>query len=45
MLVALVDAVSKTRAGEVLAQGGGVVVASTEESELARAMASMQRAP
>jgi uncharacterized membrane protein len=45
MLVALVDAVSKTRAGEVLAQGGGVVTASTEESELARAMASMQRAP
>jgi hypothetical protein len=29
----------------VLAQGGGVVTASTEESELARAMASMQRAP
>lgn len=40
MLVALVDAASKTRAGDVLSQGGGVVTASTEETELAQAMAS-----
>lgn len=45
MLVALVDAASRTRAGEVLSQGGGVVVASTEENDLARALAAMQRAP
>ncbi len=43
MLVALVDAASRTRAGEVLAHGGGVVMASTDETELARAMESMQR--
>lgn len=45
MLVALVDAASKTRAGDVLSQSGGVVLASTDETELARAMESMQRAP
>lgn len=42
MLVALVDATSKARASEVLSQGGGVV-ASTEETDLARAMTSVQR--
>lgn len=43
MLVALVDASSKSRASEVLSQGGGAIVASTEETELARAIESMQR--
>ena len=40
MLVALVDATSKARASEVLSQGGGVV-ASTEETDLARAIAAI----
>ncbi len=43
MLVALVDAQSAERAGEVLSQGGGVVVASTQESSLADAIATMER--
>jgi uncharacterized membrane protein len=43
MLVALVDAASATRAGEVLASGGGVVMGSTQESNLSDAIASMQR--
>lgn len=43
MLVALVDATGVTRAGELLATGGGVVMGSTEETDLATAIASMER--
>jgi uncharacterized membrane protein len=43
MLVALVDATSSTRAGTLLAEGGGVVLGSTQESNLSDAIASMQR--
>ena len=43
MLVALVDAAGITRAGELLATGGGVVMGSTEETDLAAAIASMER--
>ena len=44
MLVALVDAAGSTRAGELLSHGGGVVVGSTQETNLADAIAAMQRA-
>jgi uncharacterized membrane protein len=43
MLVALVDAASVTRASDVLASSGGVVMGSTAETDLAAAIASMQR--
>jgi uncharacterized membrane protein len=43
MLVALVDAASSVRAGELLAQGGGVIMGSVQESNLSDAIASMQR--
>jgi uncharacterized membrane protein len=43
MLVALVDAASSVRAGELLAQGGGVIMGSAQESNLSDAIASMQR--
>ena len=43
MLVALVDATAVARAGEVLAGGGGVVLGSTGETDLAAAIASMER--
>lgn len=43
MLVALVDAGSSTRAGEVLSARGGVVLGSAQESNLSDAIASMQR--
>ncbi|MFY7948972.1 MAG: DUF1269 domain-containing protein [Gemmatimonas sp.] len=43
MLVALVDAASSVRAGELLAQGGGVIMGSAQESILSDAIASMQR--
>jgi uncharacterized membrane protein len=43
MLVALVDADSAVRAGEVLQEQGGVVVASTQENSLAAAMEAMKR--
>ncbi|AMW06263.1 DUF1269 domain-containing protein [Gemmatimonas phototrophica] len=44
MLVALVDAPHTSRASELLLQGGGVVMGSTDETDLAAAMASISRA-
>jgi uncharacterized membrane protein len=44
MLVALVDAPSIAGASELLSQGGGVVMGSTNETDLAAAMASISRA-
>jgi len=41
MLIALVDAASSARAGDALSQGGGVVMGSTQETDLAAAMALM----
>jgi uncharacterized membrane protein len=43
MLVALVDASGVERAGEVIAQSGGSVLGTSHETDLAAAMATMQR--
>jgi len=43
MLVALVDASGVERAGEVIAQAGGSVLGTSHETDLAAAMATMQR--
>ena len=43
MLIALVDDAGLTRAGEVIAQGGGTVLGTSHETDLAAAMATMQR--
>jgi uncharacterized membrane protein len=43
MLVALVDDADVVRAGEVIAQGGGTVLGTSHETDLAAAMATMQR--
>ena len=43
MLVALVEESGITRAGEVIAQAGGTVMGSSHETDLAAAMATMQR--
>ena len=45
MLVALVNASHASRASELLSQGGGVVMGSTNETDLAAAMATISRAP
>ena len=43
MLIALVDDAGLTRASEVIAQGGGTVLGTSHETDLAAAMATMQR--
>lgn len=43
MLIALVDEAGLTRAGEVIVQGGGTVLGTSHETDLAAAMATMQR--
>ena len=43
MLIALVDDAGVTRAGEVIAQAGGAVLGTSHETDLAAAMATMQR--
>jgi uncharacterized membrane protein len=43
MLVALVDEMGVTRASEVIAQGGGTVLGTSHETDLAAAMATMKR--
>ncbi len=43
MLVALVDEAGITRAGEVIVQGGGTVLGTSHETDLAAAMATMKR--
>jgi len=43
MLVALVDDLGVTRAMEVIAQAGGTVLGTSHETDLAAAMATMQR--
>jgi uncharacterized membrane protein len=43
MIVALVDEANMTRAGEVIEQGGGTVLGTSHETDLAAAMATMQR--
>ncbi len=42
MLVALVDDLSLTRAGEVITQAGGTVLGTSQETDLAAAIATMQ---
>ncbi len=43
MIVALVDEAGLTRANEVIAQGGGSVLGTSHETDLAAAMATMSR--
>jgi uncharacterized membrane protein len=43
MIVALVDDMSLVRAGEVIAQAGGTMLGTSQETDLAAAMATMQR--
>ena len=43
MIVALVDETGLTRATEVIAQAGGTVLGTSHETDLAAAMATMQR--
>ena len=43
MIVALVDEAGLTRANEVIAQGGGTVLGTSHETDLAAAMATMKR--
>ena len=43
MLIALVDDAGLTRASEAIAQGGGTVLGTSHETDLAAAMATMQR--
>jgi uncharacterized membrane protein len=42
MLIALVDEAGVPRAGEVIAQGGGTVLGTSHETDLAAAMATMK---
>lgn len=42
MLVALIDDAGLTRAGEVITQGGGIVLGTSQETELAAAMATIK---
>lgn len=43
MIVALVDEAGLTRANDVIAQGGGTVLGTSHETDLAAAMATMKR--
>ncbi len=43
MIVALIDDTGLTRAGEVITQAGGTMLGTSHETDLAAAMATMQR--